>query len=131
MSGELSFSSTELAGLQTAQQAHMMDTCTVDVYTDAGADAYNNPNPTWVAGAEQPCGFMTTKDDEGNEAGHVPVRDARVRLPISASVTSKDRITITKRHGVAVTAVTYAVVGTPKRGPSGLVVDLELVTDGS
>ncbi len=131
MSGELSFSAAELAGLQAAQQAHMMDTCTVDVYTDAGADAYNNPNPSWVSGSALACGFMATKDDEGNAAGDVPVRDARLRLPIATVITSKDRITITKRHGVSITPVTYGVVGTPQRGPSGLVVALELVTDGS
>lgn len=131
MSGELSFSSLELAGQQYAQQAHMMDTGTVDVYTDAGDDAYNNPNPSWVAGTPTACGFMATRDEEGNEAGKVPLRDARLRLPIGTTITAKDQFTLTKRHGIAITPVTYAVVGTPKQGPSGLVVDLELVTDGS
>lgn len=126
------FSTDELAGLQAAQEAHHMDTCTIDVYTDAGADAFGNPNPSWVAGSALACGFQPSVPDEELDASHVPVFDAKLRLPIGTTVNPQNRITITKRHGVTLSpSRTFEIVGEPKRGPSGLVVELKAVTDGS
>lgn len=130
--GDLYFSKDELALMQAHQAYHMMDTCTVDVCTDAGADAFGNPNPSWVASDPIKCGLRMTAPDEGALNADAPLMDAQLRLPIDTSISSKDRITITHRHGVPITPnETYMLIGEPKRGPSGLVCDLEIVTDGS
>ena len=131
MANEAAFSTAELASMQGTQEAHMMDSCTIDVYTNAGTDTFGNPNPSWVAGSPIFCGFQATKTDEALDESNVPTIDATVRLPIGTSINPKNRITITKRHGVTVTARHYEIVGEPKRGPSGLVLELKAVTDGS
>lgn len=126
------FSVAELAGLQAAQDAHMMDTCTIDVYTNAGADTYGNPNPSWVAGSPMACGFQPSAIDEELDTSHVPTIDAKLRLPIGTTIDPQNRITITKRHGVTLSpSRRFEIVGEAKRGPSGLVLDLKAVTDGS
>lgn len=131
MSDELAFSSDELAAMQAAQAAHLMDSCTVDAYAAGSADAYGNPSPTWTAGDEIDCGFRPVRPREVMGLTQVPEHDAELRLAIDTSVNPQDRITITKRHGVAVTNVTYEIVGDPQRGPSGLVLQLKKVVDGS
>ena len=131
MPGALSFSTAELAALQAAQDAHMMDACTIDAYSTGAADAYGNPSDSWASGSEMDCGFEQAKPREIMGTTRVPEWDARLRLPIETSVDPRDRITVTKRHGVAVTPVTYEILGSPRRGPSGLVVDLVRITDGS
>ena len=125
------FSSLDLSAMQSAQDAHMMDTCTLDRYTDGGADDYGTPTPTWVAGSPISCGFHVFKTDEVLGQTMVPTADAQARLPIGSTLDPKDRITITHRHGVDVADVTYVLVGEAVRGPSGLVVDLKRVSDGS
>lgn len=130
MSGEAAFSDAELASMQATQEAHMMDACTVDAWSEGTADALGNKEPEWTPGPETPCGFQAVTVDEVLDQGaDVPTVDGRVRLPIDTTVGPKDRITITKRHGVAVAAEQYEVVGEKKRGPSGLVVELQKVTD--
>lgn len=126
-----SFSTLDLAGMQAAQDAHMMDTCTIDVYTIGSTDAYGAPVPTWPAGSPLSCGFHVFKVDEVLGQTMVPTADAQVRLPIGTALGAKDRITVTKRFGVAVTNVSYVIVGDAVRGPSGLVVNLKRVSDGS
>jgi len=126
-----SFSTLDLSGMQAAQDNHMMDTCTIDRYTDGGTDPYGAPTPTWVSDDPIACGFHVFKVDEVLGQTKVAIAAAQVRLPIGTTLDLKDRITITKRHGVAVDNVSYAIAGDPVRGPSGLLVDLERVTDGS
>lgn len=126
---DYAFTTVDLTAMQAAQEAHMMDTCTIDVYTDGGADPYGAPSPTWVSGSPMACGFNTTRVEEVLGQTMVEAAEAALRLPIGTAIDPKDRVTITKRHGVAVSAVQYAVVGTPRRGPSGLVVGLVKVND--
>lgn len=131
MAGELAFSPTELAAMQAVQEAHMMDMGTIDLYTDAGADEYGNPNPSWPAGVVTACGYEPVKPEEGMDNAQVPLFDARLRLPLSSVISSQDRFTLFQRHGVAITPITHEVIGEPKRGPSGLWCELKVVTDGS
>lgn len=126
-----SFSTTELADMQAAQEAHMMDTCVIGRFTEGSTDIYGSAVPTWPEDDAISCGFMVLSVDEELGATRTPVGDAQVRLPIGTTLDPRDRIKVTHRHGVAVTAQAYALVGDPKRGPSGLVVNLERVSDGS
>lgn len=129
MSGELMFSSAELAAMRSVQDAHMMDTCTIDVYTEGAANDYGAEVVSWVSGAAIACGFHPVATDELLDSSDVPVLDAKLRLPIATVIASVDRVTITQRHGVAVPAVQYELMGEPLRGPSGLVCELKMVVD--
>lgn len=122
-----SFSTAELAGLQAAQDGHMMDTCTIDAYTESTLNAYGMPATSYVSGSAIACGFEPATPKEGAGSADAPMMDARLRLPIGTTITAQDRITITARHGVSITATTYEVVGDVKRGPSGLWLDLKRV----
>lgn len=128
---DYTFATPDLAGMQTTQDEHMMDTCTIGTYTTSSTDDYGAPIPTWPAGSPISCGFRVFRVDEVLGQTMVPTADAQVRLPIGTSFGPKDRITITHRHGVNVTDQAYGIVGDAKRGPSGLVVDLRRVSDGS
>lgn len=114
--------------MQAVQQAHMMDTCTIDAYTEGGTNDLGMPSTSYVSGSAIACGFEPVTPDEGVGSADVPMLDARLRLSISTSITPHDRVTVTHRFGVAVTHVTFEVVGEIKRGPSGLWLDLKKVT---
>jgi len=132
MANERAFTDDELTGLQAAQTAHMMDKGTLDPYTDAGADAFGNPNPSWPTGSVVWCGYREEKPDEVQDESNVPIFDATIRFDIDTVIDTRDRFTLTHRHGVALTtAITHEFVGQPQRGPSGLVARLKVVTDGS
>lgn len=106
----------------------MQDTCIIQAYS-ATPDTYGDPVPTYTDGAAIACGFDPTGGRESwrpdMTALHV---DATVRLPIATTLDTRDRIKITKRFGVAITAIVFEIVGLPQRGPSGLVVELVKVT---
>lgn len=112
----------------------MQDTCVLQPRTTGAADNYNLPTETWPDGSSYACGLKPRDRDEAMDAAEVPLVDARLRLPLSAeaSLSNVDRIKITRRFGVTLsTPISYEIVGPPRRGPSGLVLDLKQVTDGS
>ena len=124
------FAEAELAGMQSAQEAAMMDTCVLQVWSSGSADAYGQRVETWTDGAALACGFNPKGGREvpGPEASPI-ITDASVRLPIDTSVDRKDRVKVTHRFGVALGAAqVFEVVGEPRRGPSGLQLDLRKVT---
>ncbi|MCA9941634.1 MAG: hypothetical protein KC418_23500 [Anaerolineales bacterium] len=118
----------ELTGLQTTQAGHMMDTCVRLVYSSA-LDAYNIPQPTYTPGDTLACGFNPSPSKE--MMNQVPDVEAVLRLPVGTTLDNRDRLRITYRFGVAVTNEDYEIAGQPRRGPSGLLVPLKKVTDGS
>jgi hypothetical protein len=123
------FTATELSRMQVTQDSAMMDSCKILAYS-AVADDYGNAAETYTAGDEMDCGFDPTANREVMDDTQVVITDvALLRLPIDTVVSNLDRIQITKRHGVAVTAETYEIIGNKERGPSGLVLKLRLVTD--
>jgi hypothetical protein len=124
-----SFTTTELTRMQSSQETAMQDTCQVLAYSST-TDAYNNPVPTWTPGAAIACGLEHLDPEEVQDTGLVPLIEARVRLPLDTALDAlgRDRIRVTHRYGAAlVTAQEFEIVGPPRRGPSGLVVDLHTV----
>jgi hypothetical protein len=126
----------ELATFQGTQESAMHDTCVILTAT-VTTDRYGKPvKTTYAAGPEIPCGFR-----QGGQAGagtnevmaetEVVTADAVLRLAVDTVITSRDRVVVTHRYGVAVPLQAYGVLGQPARGPSALLVELELVTDGS
>jgi hypothetical protein len=111
----------------------MQDTCVILSRSTAG-DAYGWPVETWSDGTTTVCGFDPDPKEEGMDESQVPRFDAMLRLPLAREslITGSARVKITKRYGVTLsTQPVYEVVSGPDRGPSGLVVKLEKVTDGS
>lgn len=123
-------SHTELDAMRLTQEWHMMDECVQLIYS-AGTDDYNTPSPVYTDGDTLICGIKNAKSAEGMEVSQVPLFDIQMRLSVNVFVSHLDRFRITRRFGERVTPETYEVVGAPKRGPSGVIISLRKVTDGS
>lgn len=131
------FTTTELARMQGTQESAMQDALVHLVYAPGATNENGMPSPTWVAEAvsgapvERPCGVAPKRKGEGMGGTEVPLHDAILRLPLSFVFTNLDRFKVVKRFNAAITPVVYAVVGQPERGPSGYVLMVQVVTDGS
>jgi len=127
---------TELSRMRTTQDSAMQDVCRIGVYQE-NRDTYGNPDTSspedlWHYGEEQACGLEHVRNRETQSSGDVPVIDARLRLPIDVDVGDKDRVRIEQRYGEALTvAQVFEIEGPVRRGPSGLVLGLRLVDDGT
>ena len=128
------FSSGELARMQATQMAAMMHVCQLLRRMETGRDDYGYPLTNYQVVAVSACGFDAAANKEVMDGAQVAVTDARLRLPLSLAETldNLDRITVTHWFDVEVDEPkTYEIIGEPERGPSGLVLNLRLVTDGS
>jgi hypothetical protein len=128
------FNSDDLARMQATQEAAMQDTCQLLRREEVGTDDYGYKHQEFAVVMATLCGFHPTATKEVMDGAEVALTDAQVRLPLSlhAEVGNLDRIKITHRFGVELTdQPVYEVIGEAKRGPSGLVLNLRLVTEGS
>ena len=125
------FTTTELDRMQSTQESAMMCTCTVGAYSST-PDSYGNPSPSYAYGTAIACGVQHIGPKEEQASGEVPVINAKLRLPIDTVLDERDRIKVTHRFGAAPsTAQVFEIEGPPRRGPSGLVVDVRVVDDGT
>lgn len=126
------FSTTELSRMQAHQTASMMDRGRVLVYAATDDDYGTGAGAaTYTAQASTVCGWKPTAKEVLHN-GQVAITDGKLRLPFGTVVSNLDRFELTHRHGVALAlAETYEILGQPERGPSGLVLNLRMVTDGS
>ena len=125
------FTATELSRLRSTQDGAMQDVCRVGSYQSTD-DAYNLPDVEYVYSTETACGLEMVSPEEEQASGEVSVIDAHLRLPIDTVVTEHDRIRVEQRYNEALTnPLVFEVEGPVKRGPSGLVLELRLVDDGS
>ena len=126
------FTPTQLERMQGTQDSAMQDVCYVLAYS-ATDDDYGNPEATYTAGASLNCGVEQVRPAEVQASGLVPRIDVVLRLPIDTALDPRDRIRVAGRYAEGstwdepVTAVDYEIVGPPKRGPSGLVVECRQV----
>jgi hypothetical protein len=119
------FSTAELSGMQAAQEEAMQDTCVLLTWFSGSQNAFGEQVETWTPGDPLACGYNPQGGREVAGADAAPIlTDATVRLPISTEVDRKDRLQITHRFGVAITPETFEIIGEPRRGPSGLLLDL-------
>lgn len=107
----------------------MMDTCIIMAFADGATNDYGNPSDVYTDGAPTICGYKPTGTREVQQGNETVLIDAELRLPIATAIKSTDKVRLTKRFGESITALTFAVVGQPARGPSGLVVKLRRATD--
>lgn len=127
------FSLVELAAMQAAQEAGMMDSGVLLAHVPGGTDEYGIPVDTWVEGAVIACGYdgrrhIETGVPAGTDATQVALTDGRLRLPIDTVFDNLDRFRLTERFGVMLASpILFEFVGEPRRGPSGLLIDVKLV----
>lgn len=128
----MSLRAGEMERMQRVQADHMMDACQILAFSST-EDAYNIPQDSYTARPEIACGFGFKQATwrEVQEESEVPITETVFRLPMATAVDPRDRIRLTKRFGETVPAQDYEIIGEPQRGPSGLVVKVKLVTDGS
>lgn len=106
----------------------MQDTAIIMTYV-AGTGDYGYAK-SYTTGATVVCGYQA-KAKEVMQDTQVVMTDVILRMPIDTVISNRDRVKVTKRFGVAITPETYEILGAPERGPSGLVLKLRKVTDGS
>ena len=123
------FTAAELTGMRAAQTGHMMDTCTVDAYSET-FNSFGEAVVTYTAGAAQDCGLDMRPGSERHDPNKTALEwDATIRLAITTAPNARDRITVTHRFGEALgTSLTFNVVGPIQRGPSGIRLLLKRVT---
>ena len=111
--------------MRADQTSHYNDTCVIQTLSTA-RDTTGAVIPTYTDGSAISCGFEPTGGTERKAAdGTAVITDATVRVPIGTTVTAKDRVKITKRHGTTLgTALVFGLASEPQRGPSGLVIEL-------
>jgi len=116
----------ELAGMQGTAQESMMDTCVIQAWSGEEADDYGQLVETWTDGSPVACGFNPRGGREVPGPSSEPLlTDATVRLPLGTAVDRRDRVTVTHRFGAALAVpLVFDVVQEPRRGPSGLQLDL-------
>jgi len=124
----MDFSAAELTNMRTTQTGHMMDTCKISVQS-ASVDSFGQMVETWTDGSEMDCGLDMRPSSERRGANYTATEyDATLRLAITAAITSKDRVSVTKRFGETLgTALVFEVVSPIQRGPSGIRVLLRRV----
>ena len=116
------FSTADLTNMRAAQDAHMMDTCVLQAAVQTG-DTYNQLVETWPADAAAiVCGLDMKPGIERHGVDNTVINyDATIRLPYATAPDLKDRVKVTKRHGVALAVpLVYNIVGTVQKGPSGV-----------
>ena len=108
----------------------MMDTCLIAEPTKTTNES-NLPVAffDWDEAETSICGLNPNPSQELLD--QVPESQAVLRLPIDTVISNEAYIRITKRFDESIDPVTYHVIGTPRQGPSGLLVWLKRVTDGS
>lgn len=123
------FATGELAGMQATAEQSMMDTCVIQTWSSTTDDDWGQREETWTDGSAIACGFNPRGGREVPGPSSEPLlTDATVRLPIDTTVGRNDRVKITHRFGVALAVpLVFDVVQEPRRGPSGLQLDLRRV----
>jgi len=116
----MTFSAGDLADMRTTQDAHMLDTCTLQTHSTT-RDALGQDVDAWTDGSSVACGLDMRPGSERRGAKMTVVEyDATLRLPIGTTVNEKMRIKVTKRFGENITTQVFDIVSPIQRGPSGI-----------
>lgn len=125
------FSPGELGDMRDTQEGAMMDTALLGERVVLSTDDYGMPVVGWSWSAPIVCGLDPTKHVEVMDGTEVIMTDAVLRLPVDALITHVDRVRVTHRYGeMLLTPWTFAVIGMARLGPSGLLLNLRMVTFG-
>lgn len=123
-----SLSEEELAAMQATAEGSFFDECYI-LRRTTEADDFGQPIVTWTP-EDDPieCGFEPGAPlTRIGSVVAVTEIDAVLRVPIDTDLDLDDRVRLSKRHGVTVTAEDFRVFSKPRRGPSALIMDLKRV----
>jgi hypothetical protein len=122
------FTAAELAGMRTAQDGHMLDTCVRSVYSRT-FNSFGEPVEVYTdAVTSLACGLDMRPGAERHGQDMTTLEyDATMRLPIATTLDVKDRLKVTHRFGEAITNLIFRIEGPIQRGPSGIRVLLRRV----
>ncbi len=110
----------------------MLDLCRILVKSEGAADAHGNPTVAYTADNEETrCGLRQLSTRESVGSGDVPLADYELRLPLQTTVDKFDRIRIERRHGRSIASFDCNIVGEINEGPSGLLLRLKVIRDGT
>ena len=125
----------DIARMQDTQRSHMMDCCTILKFTPGAVNPRGYAYPSYIVVRERvSCGLQHSRVNseamlKAAEGTQVPMFDGTLRMPIDTQISALDRVKITHRFGVSVSdGELLEVVGTPRRGPSGLLASVKRVT---
>lgn len=119
----------DLATMRTVQASAMLDTCTLRVWAPT-VDAWGSEIAGWTQRTGVPCGLDVTgtRQKERRRAdGTISISQATLRLALAdgTTLTAKDSVVITHRHGEALNPpLTFGIDGPVERGPTAIVVRL-------
>lgn len=89
----------------------MRDTCQIGT---AGTPSGGNPAPGYTYGSSLRCLYTRKGSTEVLDGSNITPTDVEIRVPRSTTVTSKDRVKLTKLNGATLSPERfYAVVGEP------------------
>lgn len=128
------FTPGELARMGRIQKSAMQDECQLLSYDAGTANAFGLDAESYTLVQGWPCGFRPQARGESMNEAQVGEKLAEVRLPLEAEadLATTTRLKLTKRYGqIQPEPLTFEIVGLPERGPSGLVLKVRQVTDGS
>lgn len=111
----------------------LMDTCVRLEFVAGSVDEYGLDKPETYETAETlACLFRKPKPGEAMEQAEVAVNGGQLRLARGTTISARDRIRLTHLHGEALSPVqVYKIIGEPKQTYAGIVLILEMITDGS
>jgi len=110
----------------------------VGLFRDSGkigtASVPTGADPTdiaWTWGSTVPLGVDTSRPSEAVDGSGASLTDGTIRLPLTATVTTENRLQVISRDGATLTAPEYyRIVGDPTRGLTCLVARVKLVNGG-
>lgn len=103
----------------TVEENRMLDQCTYSTYGTATND-YGEVLLAWTVAGTVSCNFEMMEGAENRRADMTVVSwDAKIRLPLSATLDVRDKVTITKHYGQLVTPISYGIAEPGVRLPSG------------
>lgn len=123
----VAISTGELALMRDDAELTMLDECQIGVKS-GGAFGSDPGDKTFTYGDAVICGVDLGLGRESSDGAQRPDVDAVISLPHGTTITAASRIKVTKRLGVAVTNLEYAVLGTPKHGALAIVCNCKLIT---
>lgn len=119
----------EIADLQAQASALFRDTGQVGTASTAtGADP---TDISWTYGSTIAMGVDTSRPSEAVDGSGASLTDGTIRLPISTTISTVNRLKVISRDGATLTAPEYyRVVGDPTRGLTCLVARVKLINGG-
>lgn len=123
------FTASELAGMRTAQDGHMLDTAYLRVYSETQNSFGEMIGAYAESGTSTACGLdMRPGSERHQDDKTVTTYDATMRLPITANPNPRDQYRVSARFGEALaTSLIFEVLSPIQRGPSGVRVLLRKV----